>query len=164
MKFLLEKGRLCCVEKDYEGEAPYEVGVSVTVDKSATAFWSDVEAKNTEEFYIFELLKDISDKFNHFKRHHQKDMDDYFVYFGYHVTDKPMTWEEASVQYTDIAMGIPVESYISHRHSDLTGYLWTNIDITDAKGHDVYREIVDKIGDYYSSPKYLSMLFEITKK
>jgi hypothetical protein len=89
---------------------------------------------------------------------------DYFVYLGYHVTNAPMTWDECQSIHIAKTLGIPVSANIYHRHSDLTGYLWTTIDIKDGNGHDVYREIKEVSELYIADERYLTLRFEIRPK
>lgn len=167
MKFLLEGAEICYPSYNYKGESPFEIGVRLKLDPK-TSLWSGVEPEY-EEKYIFEILKEISDVFNRFKYENNRWEKDYAVYFGYHLTSEPMTWDEAQENYIATVLGAPVSTYIYHSYSDLTGYLWTNINIEDQSGHDVYAEIKsmveEKPVDEWPRKKlYLTMLFEIKPK
>lgn len=161
MQFLLEKGKLGYIDKSYDGENPYEIGV--TVETHVNGLWSD--SPQTMDYYLFELLEQISERYRQWKNNTpEKEQSKYFVYMGYHVTNAPMSWDEAQNIQIAKTLGVPVDSQIYHSYSDLTGYLWTNVRIRDGEGHDVYDEISRQCHTEFDEKKYLCLRFEITKK
>lgn len=156
MHFLLEKGKCCYTDREYRGETPYEVGVSFT----QPSLWGEEVVTR----YLFELLEDISDKFGMWRKVIGKEKDQYFVYFGYHVTNVPMTWDECEELHAARVMGAPEKAGIHHHYSDLTGYLWTTVNILDGEGHNLYVEITTATSGYTDADRYLCMKFEILKK
>lgn len=158
MRFLLEKAQLTYVDKEYDGE--HVGGAGVRIPLAVSSLWSDVE--EYKEYYLFEILEDIANRYRSW-RISTKNQQDYFVYFGYHVSDVPMSWDEAQTHNLAKTLGVPYNASIYHRYSDLTGYLWTTIDIKDEQGHDVYKEIQNQIRENIKE-SYLCMRFEIIKK
>lgn len=159
MKYLLEGARFAYLDRYYEGESPYEPGVKYRVQ--GTGCWQGTE--KVEERFIFE----ICDEFRRFRYENKDWKETHSVYLGYHLTEKPMTWAEADERYTAIVMGAPMDSHIYHAHSDLTGYLWTTVHITDDEGHDIYKEIVDQLGGKYECHEkelYITLMFEVAPK
>jgi hypothetical protein len=158
MRFLLEQAKLVYVDKEYDGE--HVGGTGVRIPLAVSSLWSDVQ--EYKEYYLFEILEDIANRYRNWLAS-TKNQQDYFVYFGYHISDVPMTWDEAQTHNLAKTLGVPYNAHIYHRYSDLTGYLWTTVDIKDNKGHDVYREITQQINEF-DNDKYLCMRFEIIKK
>lgn len=158
MRFLLEKSQLTYVDKEYDGE--HVGGVGVRIPLAVSSLWSDVE--EYKEYYLFEILEDIANRYRSWKSS-TKNQQDYFVYFGYHISDVPMSWDEAQTHNLAKTLGVPYNASIYHRYSDLTGYLWTTIDIKDEQGHDVYKEIQNQIREN-TKESYLCMRFEVIKK
>lgn len=162
MRFLLEKALLCSVYKEAKGESFDELGVEIPLDRQG--FWDDTEA--TMQYHLYELLEQIADRYRDWRRK-TKDHDKYFVYFGYHITDRPMTWDECDELYTATVLGAPVDVSVYHSYSDLTGYLWTNVYVKNGEGHDVHKEIAKAFNQgrkNWDDKRYLCMKFEITKK
>ena len=162
MRFLLEKALLCGVYKEARGETIDELGVRIPL--AHEGFWSDTDA--TAEYHLFELLEQIADRYSNWQRVTKK-QDKYFVYFGYHITDRAMTWEECDLQYTATVMGAPVQANVYHSYSDLTGYLWTTVNVKNGDGHDVHREIGTAFNTgkkNWDDKRYLCMKFEIVEK
>lgn len=158
MRFLLEQAKLVYVDKEYDGE--HVGGTGVRIPLAVSSLWSDVE--EYKEYYLFEILEDIAERYRNW-RNSTKNQQDYFVYFGYHISSVPMSWDEAQTHNLAKTIGVPYDASIYHRYSDLTGYLWTTIHIKDQQGHDVYEEIQNQI-DNTRKDNYLCMRFEIIKK
>ena len=162
MRFLLEKALLCNVYKEAKGESFDELGVEIPLDRQG--FWDDTEA--TVQYHLYELLEQIADRYRDWRRK-TKDQDKYFVYFGYHITDRPMTWDECDELYTATVLGAPVDVSVYHSYSDLTGYLWTNVYVKNGDGHDVHKEIAKAVNQdkqNWNDKRYLCMKFEVVKK
>lgn len=158
MRFLLEKAKLVYTDKVYDGE--HVGGMGVRIPLAVTSLWDDTP--EYKEYYLFEILEDIANRYRTW-RNSTKNQQDYFVYFGYHITSIPMSWDEAQSHNVAKTIGIPYDAHIYHRYSDLTGYLWTEVHIKDERGHNVYKEIMNQIHDI-ESDKYICMRFEIMKK
>jgi hypothetical protein len=158
MRFLLENTKLTYVDKEYAGE--HVGGYGVRIPLAVSSLWSDVQ--EYKEYYLFEILEDISNRYRGWKSS-TKNQQDYFVYFGYHISDVPMSWDEAQTHNLAKTLGVPCNTRIYHSYSDLTGYLWTSINIKDEQGHDVYKEIQHRIQEN-DGDSYICMRFEIIKK
>lgn len=166
MKLLIEGAKIAYLDHQYEGESPCEPGI-VLSSHTHSSYWVDEpEVSKGEGKYLFEILEEIALAHRKWRFQHKNNLDDYHVFFGYHITSKPMTWEEAEEKYTAKVLGAPDDASIYHCRSDLTGYLWTEIHIEDSKGHDVYQEILSSLGGRWNVDygKYITMLFEIKKK
>lgn len=75
-------------------------------------------------------------------------------YLGYHITSDPLTWNEAQSRYAALVLGLDkLEVNISHRYSDLTGYLWTDEEL-NYEGHDLLKELKDSV-EKYIALKYI---------
>lgn len=178
MAYNLEKKKIYhSLDKDYEGASPYEPGIRI--EKPATTEsdgWGISDSIEYDEMYLFEVVKDIAERWEKFRRAHPDWQQLYSVYFGWHVTSKPMTWDEASSQLVMKSMGIPEYLDVQHQFSDLTGYLWTNVYSQDSEGHDVYKELAEqciyetkttgsgKNRKWTPVDKYLTLKFEVAEK
>ena len=116
--------------------------------------WNWPETIASYSFWV--LNEEILRRYNKFRV--GKNMEEYFVYLGYHVTSKPMTWDECTEANIAENLGLPCEHYGWDSYSDLTGYLWTNYD-THGDGHNLYEEL-----NQIEYGKYLTFRFEVTKK
>jgi hypothetical protein len=84
---------------------------------------------------FWDLIIEIKASHDAFFRHCEETRGSYAIYFGYHVTDVPMSWKECELARDMIALGVPTSMYASDSYSDLTGYLWTDTNIKG--GHNV---------------------------
>lgn len=162
MRFLLEKALLCSVYKEASGESIDELGVEIPL--AHEGFWSDTAA--TVQYHLFELLAQIANRYRDWQRN-TKDKDKYFVYFGYHITDRAMAWNECEELYTAKTLGAPIDANVYHSYSDLTGYLWSTVYAKNDQGHDVHKEIATAFASAkknWDDKRYLCMKFEIVKK
>lgn len=101
---------------------------------------------------FFHILQDI---LNH--KAFFRPTEDHFVYFGYHVTDAPMTWEECEEAHAAQLLGVPTYLHAYDCYSDLTGYLWTSY--SEGGGHNVLKEL-----ENIPAGKFMTLKFSITRK
>lgn len=111
----------------------------------------------SERMSFWHLLESIMDRKDIFFSDRKRKESDYFIYFGYFVTDEPKSWFDCEVERDMIALGVPKSMSAYDTYSDLTGYLWTNYDHTG--GHNV-----QKLLNEVPSGKYISLRFCIEPK
>lgn len=86
---------------------------------------------DTERPISYELQEEISGK---------------NVSVRYWISDIPQTREQLKEEFLSSLSGGILSEY-SPKYSDITGYLWTDEEIT-VGGHDLLQEITDNIGKY----------------
>lgn len=77
--------------------------------------------------------------------------------FAWHIASEPLSFHELEDHMIKTAMR-HTEARFTHAYSDLTGYLWTNEDIT-CGGHDILREIQETAMSM-GYPRYIALRVE----
>lgn len=132
-QILLEGMQLSYIDKVYDGENPFELGIELQGETVDPLTREPVNVK----YFLFEVLERCVE----LARHAGKKP----VYFGYHITAEPMTWDQATTLNINKTMGLPISVTAYHAYSDLTGYLWTTVRAENKEGHDVYQAILSDV-------------------
>lgn len=151
--YLVEGAKKTSVECIPDRETDYLPGLVIPQTRECV----NLAMPNRFERSFFHIVQDIIMHHDRFFRTKKRKRDDYFIYFGFHVTSEPMTWEECEEQLVATSLGIPTGVDAWDCYSDLTGYLWTSIEETG--GHNV----LNTLGQVEDN-KFVSLKFSIDPK
>lgn len=153
LECLIEGAEVCDVECIPDENKERLKGYSLS---SSPCIWSSKDNNYKQSFW--HLIEDILEEHDKFFLR-ARSREDYFIYFGFHVTDEPMSWQECQMTRDMVSLGVPTSMSAWDEYSDLTGYLWTDYDVRTPDGHNPVRTLED-----IPYGKYLSLKFSITPK